>query len=236
LLVWAAFRFGQREVAVAVVVLAAIATTGTLHGFGPFARETPNATLLLLQAFVGMSTIVSLALAAVVSGRKDVEAQLRHLAGSDPLTGLANHRQAIDVLEAEIRRSQRTGRALAVLFLDLDRLKRINDHHGHLVGNRALCRLAEALRASSRAIDTPARLGGDEFVLILPETGEERAWQVANRLAEGLAADIERPALSVSIGVAVYPRDGDSVESLLGTADRVLYDAKGRSDNRSQRP
>ncbi len=225
-LVWAAFRFGQREVAIADVLLSGIAIAGTLHGLGPFARETPDESLLLLQAFLGVTSVVALALAAVVSGRKHVEAELRHLAGSDPLTGLANHRQVIDVLESEIRRSQRTGRPLAVLFLDLDRLKKINDHHGHLVGNRALCRVADALRASSRVIDTPSRLGGDEFVVILPETGEARAWHVAGRIAETLAADIERPALSVSVGVAVYPRDGDTVETLLNTADRVLYDAK----------
>jgi diguanylate cyclase (GGDEF)-like protein len=168
----------------------------------------------------------------VVSGRKHVEAELRHLVGSDALTGLANLRQAMDALDGEIKRSQRNGRPLAVLFLDLDRLKRINDHHGHLAGNRALCRLADALRASSRAVDTAARLGGDEFVLILPETGEERAWQVAARLAQGVAMDTERPALSVSIGMAVYPRDGDSVEALLGAADRVLYDAKERDGSK----
>ncbi len=229
ILVWAAFRFAQREVALALATLVMIAIVGTLHGYGPFAREAPPASLVLLQAFVGVTSVVSLALAAVVSRRQRFEAELRYLADNDPLTELANIRQAMHVLDGEIRRSQRTGRPLAVLFLDLDRLKRINDHHGHLAGNRALCRLADALRASSRAIDTAARLGGDEFVLILPETGEARAWQVATRLAQSVAADAQRPALSVSVGVAVYPRDGDSVEGLLGVADRVLYDAKARS-------
>jgi diguanylate cyclase (GGDEF)-like protein len=226
LLVWTALRFGQREAATAIVVLSAIAITGTLRGFGPFARGTHNESLLLLQAFIGVTAVMSLVLGAVVSERRDVEDQLRRLAGSDPLTGLANYRQLIDAVDDEIKRSQRTGRAFAMVFLDLDRLKKINDRHGHLVGSRALCRLADILRVTSRAIDTAARFGGDEFALILPETEAPAARQVGARIAARLAAETEKPALSVSVGVAVYPGDGDSGTALLGAADRVLYEAK----------
>ena len=235
-LIWAAFRFGPREVATAIVVLAAIAIAGTVHGFGPFVRESENESLLLLQAFMGVTSVMSMALAVVVSERRHVEEQLRRLAVSDPLTGLANYRQLIEVLEGEISRSQRSGRSFAILFLDLDGLKKINDRHGHLVGSRALCRLADAMRASSRVIDTGVRYGGDEFALILPETTEAAAWQVATRITERLAADREPPRLSVSAGVAVYPRDGDTVEVLLGVADRLLYEAKSRAPGRSARP
>jgi diguanylate cyclase (GGDEF)-like protein len=226
LLVWTVLRFGQREAATAIVVLSAIAITGTLRGFGPFAQGTQNESLLLLQAFMGVTAIMSLVLGAVVSERKGVEEQLRHLAVSDPLTGLANYRRLIEAVDGEIQRSQRSGRAFGIVFLDLDRLKKINDRHGHLVGSRALCRLAEVLRGTSRSIDTAARFGGDEFALILPETEEAAARQVGERIAARLAAEREKPALSVSIGVAVYPRDGDSGNALLRAADRVLYEAK----------
>ena len=112
------------------------------------------------------------------------------------------------------------------MFFDLDGLKTINDRYGHLVGSRALCRVADALRSSSRAIDTPARYGGDEFALILPETDEPEALRVAQRSAAQLAADTEHPPLTASVGLAVFPRDGDSVERLIGTADRALYAMK----------
>jgi diguanylate cyclase (GGDEF)-like protein len=224
--VWGAFRFGQRAAATAILLVSGIAIWGTLHGFGPFVRPAPNESLLLLQAFVAVTAAMTLVLAAVISERKEVEAQLRHLAVSDPLTGLANYRQLVHVLEVEIQRSQRTGRPFAVLFLDVDRLKKINDRHGHLVGSRALCRLADALRASSRVIDTGARFGGDEFALILPETGASAARQVARRVVERLGKDGEKPAVSVSVGLAVFPDNGNSVTTLLNSADTALYDSK----------
>ena len=232
-LIWTAFRFGQREVAAAVVVLSAFAIAGTVRGFGPFARDSQNESLLLLQAFIGVTAVMSLALGVVVSERKDVEERLRHLAISDPLTGLANYRQLIDVVEAEIKRTQRSGRTFAIVFLDLDRLKKINDRYGHLVGSRALCRLGDVLRATSRSIDTAARFGGDEFALILPETEVAEARLVGARIAERLAAESEKPGLTVSVGVAAYPADGDTVEALLGAADRVLYEAKVRTGKKS---
>jgi diguanylate cyclase (GGDEF)-like protein len=107
-------------------------------------------------------------------------------------------------------------------------LKRINDRHGHLVGSRALSRVAETLRTSSRSIDTPARFGGDEFAIVLPETGEEGGHVVLKRVCDKLAADTDRPRISVSGGVAVFPRDGDSPTLLLRAADKLLYEAKSR--------
>jgi len=226
--VWAAFRFGQREVATAVVVVSAIAIWGTLSGFGPFARATPNESLLLLQAFMGVTAAMTLALGAVVLERRESEGRLRQLAVSDPLTGLANYRQFSYAVDAEIKRSGRTERPFAIVLMDLDRLKEINDRYGHVVGSQALCRVAETLLGSCRGVDTAARFGGDEFALVLPETGETAAWQVARRVAERVARDAERPAISVSIGVAVHPRDGHKLETLVSAADRLLYQNKAR--------
>lgn len=228
LLIWAAFRLGQREAATAVLGLSGIAIWGTLHGFGPFVQPLPNASLLLLQAFMGVTALMTMALAALVVERRQVEDRLRHLAVSDPLTGLANYRQLAYALDAEIKRSSRTDRPFALVLMDLDGLKKINDRHGHLVGSLALCRVAETLLGSCRGIDTAARFGGDEFALVLPETGDAAAWHVARRVAARVAKDGETPAISVSVGVAVHPKDGGTLEELVAAADRVLYESKAR--------
>jgi len=158
-----------------------------------------------------------------VTKQRELEDRLRRQAASDSLTGLANYRHLVDVLDSEIKRSQRTNREFAMLFFDLDGLKLINDRHGHMVGSQALCRLADVLCSSCRDIDTPARFGGDEFALVLPETNTEAANLVAQRISESVANDDKGPQLSVSVGIAVYPEDGDTIESLLSQADAALY-------------
>jgi len=158
--------------------------------------------------------------------------QISRLAISDSLTGLANHRQLLDVLESEIQRSRRTGRRFAVLLFDLDGLKKINDRYGHLTGSRAIQRVGTALRDRSRTIDTPARYGGDEFALVLPEAGKREAEQAAARICDQVLSDGEEPGISVSVGQAVYPEDGLSIEQLLGAADRGLYQMKGRGEKK----
>jgi len=156
--------------------------------------------------------------------------QVRQLAVTDPLTGLSNYRTLINVMESEVQRSRRTGRPFAVLLFDLDGLKVINDEHGHLVGSRAICRLASVLRVHCRAMDTAARYGGDEFAVVLPEAGEEAAASVSRRICERLAKDGEFPHVTVSVGAAVFPRDGETIDGLFDTADRALYGMKRRPD------
>jgi diguanylate cyclase (GGDEF)-like protein/PAS domain S-box-containing protein len=163
-----------------------------------------------------------------VTQQRKLEDHLRQQAATDPLTGLANYRHLVETVDLEINRTERTGREFALLFLDLDGLKKINDRCGHLVGSQALCRLADALCICSRKIDTPARFGGDEFALVLPETGQVQANLVARRICHSLANDGREPKLSVSVGVAIYPKDGEKVDSLLGAADAALYAMKAR--------
>jgi diguanylate cyclase (GGDEF)-like protein len=227
-LMWAAYRFGPRGAITAVIVLCVIAIVGTLDGHGPFVARTPNTSLLLLQSYIGVAAATTLVIAASIAQRRRAERQLREWSTTDPLTGLANYRQLTTVLDREIQRSQRTGRAFALLLLDLDHLKVINDRDGHLVGSRALCRVAEVLRGASRAVDTTARYGGDEFAIVLPESGEEEAQKLAERIGEQLARDEDWPPISVSIGLAVFPRDAEKVETLIDSADRRMYGAKRR--------
>ncbi len=161
-----------------------------------------------------------------VTKQRELEDHLRRMAASDPLTGLANYRHLIDALDMEIRRSNRTGREFALLLFDMDGLKQLNDNYGHLTGSQALCRTADALTLFCRDIDTAARFGGDEFALLLPETGTEAAHSVARRVGSSITEDGNGPPISVSVGVSVYPRDGETVESLVSAADAAMYAMK----------
>jgi diguanylate cyclase (GGDEF)-like protein len=156
--------------------------------------------------------------------------QVQRMAITDSLTGLANYRTLVRTLQNEMERSRRSGRPFAVLLFDLDGLKSVNDRYGHVVGTRAICRLANVLRQHCRVTDTGSRYGGDEFALVLPEARREAAEAVARRVREKLASDLELPRLTVSAGVAVFPYDGDSLERLLSAADVALYRMKGQGD------
>ncbi len=124
-----------------------------------------------------------------VTERRELEEQLRHQAFYDPLTGLANRARFTDRLEHELRRSARHGRPVAVLFMDLDDFKSVNDAHGHPVGDRLLVDVAMRLEMSLRPGDTAARFGGDEFAILLDEIRDaEEAMDVGGRIIEALRA------------------------------------------------
>jgi diguanylate cyclase (GGDEF)-like protein len=223
LLIWTAFRFGPTQVATAVAAISWTAVWGTMRGFGPFVRATPNESLLLLQIYMSVTAAMGLSLAAVVEGYRRAERQLVELSTTDPLTGLANYRRLVESLRGEIARCNRSGTVFSILFLDLNGLKRINDTLGHLVGSRALCRVADALQRHSRATDTVARFGGDEFAVVLPESTKSGAIELAHRVAAALTISDEQPVVSVTVGVAEYPRDGRTPAALLASADQLLY-------------
>lgn len=193
-------------------------------------QQVLDAAATLAHVFMVLSYVV--VLGGTLLDNAQLFDQVSKLALSDPLTGLANHRRLFEMLEAELQRSRRTGRSFAFLLFDLDGLKKINDKYGHLTGSRAIKRLGFALRSNSRSIDTPARYGGDEFAVILPESGEKEAKRAAIRICEQLASDGEEPAISVSVGMAIYPIDGTTIEKLLSSADKALYSMKGRGDKK----
>ena len=161
---------------------------------------------------------------------KEVEEQLTRLARVDSLTGLANRRSFNETLQAVLARAARHGRAPALAYLDVDHFMRINDSHGHGVGDEVLKEFGERLRACVRASDTPARLSGDEFVVILEEIGSR---EEAERIAAKIVAAMRAPfmtgagllAVTVSVGVALW-RQGLDEDALLAAADGALYVAK----------
>lgn len=161
-----------------------------------------------------------------ITSRKKNEEQAVYQSRHDALTGLANYREFMDRLEHEVRRAERSHNTFGLLLLDLDGLKRINDLHGHLAGNRALQRLAAVVKEHSRSTDLAVRYGGDEFAIVMIDSDKRMADQVAHRILSGLHADQETPAISVSIGIGFYPEDGRSVPELVGAADRNLYKYK----------
>ncbi len=175
------------------------------------------------------ATIGCLGVALDVTERKRTEEQMLYQATHDALTGLANYRELIEAMEREVKRVVRTHGTFALLLLDLDGLKQINDRHGHLAGNRALKCLANAMREHSRAVDVAARYGGDEFVLLLIDADLAMAERVAGRIADFLREGSDGMALGVSIGVAAWPADGHTGHDLLEVADQRLYQQKKKA-------
>lgn len=171
-------------------------------------------------------TIGCLGVALDITDRKRSEEQVLYQATHDALTGLGNYREFVETLEREVKRADRAHHSFAVMLLDLDGLKHINDRNGHLAGNRSLKRLANAMREHCRSVDIAARYGGDEFALVLIDADPAMAEQVGERIQECLRREKEDPPLSASIGIASYPVDGRTGQELLEAADRRLYQQK----------
>ena len=166
-----------------------------------------------------------------ITRRKEAEDELERLAHNDPLTGLPNRSRFFRLLELALQSVQRQGRQLAVLFLDLDYFKQVNDRHGHAFGDRVLLMVADHLRHIVRDGDAVARLGGDEFTVLLEgATIGERAADVARRIVQAFESPLEIDGCAVhvgaSIGVSIYPEHGDSAEALMRFADAAMYGAK----------
>ncbi|HJV07433.1 MAG TPA: sensor domain-containing diguanylate cyclase [Chromobacteriaceae bacterium] len=187
--------------------------------------------LLLSLLVLGLIVVAVYSYGRFNQNRAARESRLFYLANHDRLTGLANRSLFYDRLQHAISRFNRSGKRLAVLFMDMDRFKPVNDTYGHATGDRVLKLIAERIKTELRTEDTVARLGGDEFVAMLEDVESHRQ---ADKVVERLRAAIERPYeldghtiyLGVSIGIAYYPEDGLLIDELLEVADRKMYGNK----------
>ncbi len=187
-------------------------------------RRIAEEDLHLLASFGNQAAI------AIENARLFTET--RRLANTDALTGLYNHRYFYHLLDTEVKRARRYGRALSLIMLDIDHFKQFNDRYGHLAGDEALRSLAQILRKNSRRVDTVARYGGEEFAIILPETDLTQAAVQAERL-RAAAEEHQWPEghLTISLGVASLMPDMTRVEDMVRDADRPLYEAKEAGRN-----
>ncbi|MGE5465767.1 MAG: EAL domain-containing protein [Methanocella sp.] len=175
-----------------------------------------------------------------ITERKEIEEQLRYLAHFDQLTGLPNRVLFKDRLEQALAQAARTRRHVAVLFVDLDGFKIVNDTYGHAAADDLLADVARRLKSCTRASDTVARLGGDEFGIVVTNLDHEKSgYRVAQKIIEALARPFYSPGkeafVSASIGLAVYPWDGMDAERLTRNADTAMYKAKQLGRNNCQR-
>ena len=192
------------------------------------ARELRSSDLPLVAAMIQLSRLLlEVGRDALLAYQDSAIAGLRDLALTDSFTGLANRRAYEERMEEELLRAQRMGRSLALLLLDVDHLKQMNDTFGHAAGDQLLRAVVDVLRSRTRGIDLAARLGGDEFILILPETDRAGAMVALERLTEGIREQrIQGQPIQISAGVAVYPEDGRTEDALRKHADDELYQAK----------
>ncbi len=180
--------------------------------------------------------LINFALVRDITERKRIEAKMQHQVSYDILTGLPNRRLLVDRLREEISRAKRSGSNVALLFIDLDRFKEVNDTLGHYQGDQLLIQAAQRIQQCVREGDTLARIGGDEFVVILSGVTDKAHLQ---RVAQGIIEVMTSPFslgnqisyVTASVGIANYPSDVDSLEALISAADQAMYVAKERGRN-----
>lgn len=223
----------------AAPLLLALLAAGTYALVGiavaPSAQLTTAAFARLLFTVVSLSLLAYLASVVGREQRRAREAAIS-LSRYDPLTGVYNRAYFFSMLDREIRRAARSGGRFAVLMLDLDDLKPVNDTFGHQQGDALLRAVSDTVQRNVRSTDVAARYGGDEFVVLLSDTEPQGAHVVAEKLRSDIAAlsvgSNDRPArTSASIGLVTYPEDGTSIESLIADADKAMYEAKRRGKN-----
>ncbi|HZI15710.1 MAG TPA: diguanylate cyclase [Myxococcus sp.] len=209
---------------------------GTLLGVMNFQR--PQAASFSPEELQLLAAVADLAATAVKNAR--LHAETVKLTMTDPLTGVPNRRHLFQRMELELARAQRFGTPMALLMVDVDHFKRLNDLAGHRVGDETLRRVCDVLRVRMRKVDTLARYGGEEFVLLLPHATKTDAVEVAEKLRRTVAESIALalPGLpgnhvTVSIGVAHYPTDATTQEELVDCADAALYCSKRTGRNRT---
>jgi diguanylate cyclase (GGDEF)-like protein len=205
-------------------------------------EETDVGMLCLFDAPGSADALPQLAIVAAHAGvalrNAERYRRARDRAFVDDTTDVYNARYLLEALDREVRRAERYGNELSILFIDLDRFKLVNDNHGHLVGSSVLRQLSQLLTQSVRQVDTVARYGGDEFTILLADTAERGARVIAERIRKWVsdygfeAGHGQSLHLSCSVGLATYPAHGRTREALLEAADKAMYRAKSEGRNR----
>ena len=225
----------------AAIVAASVAgslalTAATLGAFDDagVSWEFPVAIALIVPLTV--ATPVAVVLMSLLRRLEQARAEAHHLANTDLLTDTYNRRRWVEIAEPALARSAATGAPVALLVLDVDRFKQINDAHGHNVGDAVLRAVAEACRDGLRPTDALARWGGEEFVMLLPHTTLEQGVRAAERIRAAVAARVLRDLglqVTASIGVVAEPvaAAGYNIDQLLHLADRAMYAAKQAGRN-----
>ena len=211
--------------AIALPVFYAEQLHGVLYVESSFHVEFSEEEILLLRT---LADLIAGALHNALSFQKAQEQAI-----TDGLTGVKTHRFFMEALSAEWKRSTRAGRAFALVLMDLDRFKFVNDFYGHLEGDLVLQRVGHILETNCRRSDVVARYGGDEFVILMPETNMEHARQLATKLRGWVSADplLREKNISASFGIACYPLHGSSPQELIQVADASMYLSKHQGGN-----
>jgi diguanylate cyclase (GGDEF)-like protein len=202
--------------------------------FGVGIDQLPPETSLQARVLneVAYLAVVGVAIAGLAQLRR-TQAQLELLATHDPLTTVLNARAFASQVAQELGRNRRYGRPLALIYLDLDDFKKVNDAHGHATGDAVLRLVADAMRSAVRQSDFVGRLGGDEFGVLMPETDGSVAHSVANRLAGGIRTVFRgTPSVTASIGVVAVTGTEAGSDELLRKADQAMYEAKRAGKDR----
>jgi diguanylate cyclase (GGDEF)-like protein len=245
-IIWAALRFSQRVVTASIAGVCGIAIYYTLDDLGPFALHASNESLLLLLAFISTVVVTGLVISAVLTERGRALDQLSYVltqaqeqAITDPLTGLYNRRFLWEFLRREWVRARRGGRPLAVIMLDLDHFKRINDTFGHQAGDYVLAGIGGLLRNQIRSSDIVSRYGGEEFALVLPEATLDSVRQRVEAIRSAIKEldlthhGIPLGGITASLGIALFPDHADGPDGLVAAADAALYVAKSTGRDRA---
>lgn len=236
-----AARTGPSGAAIGVLALSFMVFGVTATGHGPFASGVHFDGIIVAQMFLVMAAVSSLTMAAMLRelvSRADMEQRLRAKALTDNLTGLANRELLFDRIDHASMRLSRTPGRLALLFIDLDRFKELNDTLGHLSGDEVLIEVGRRLKQVVRGHDTVARLGGDEFLVLVedledPDQAEALAGRVVRTLSEPFPCSGGVARLGASVGYVVIDEPTGAAETFVAAADRAMYGAKRQGGGRA---
>lgn len=221
-----------------IILIAFACSTGISVHFFPrlVASYSPMISQSDLIYLIMFGVFISAYLILEMKNRKRLETRIEHLAYYDPLTNLPNRTLFQQLSKQMLARAERNQKKLAVLFIDLDNFKSVNDRCGHELGDELLKTIADRMKAELRAGDLLCRMGGDEFVSVLEINAEEEAAAAAKRInavvSRPLFHNSQEFSIRSSIGISIYPTDDQDIESLIRNADRAMYRAKAAGGDR----